>query len=24
VTPIGGTLFLIGWFCLAYGSVKSK
>ena len=24
VTPIGGTLFLIGWLCLAYGSVKSK
>ena len=24
VTPLGGTLFLIGWFCLAYGSVKSK
>ena len=24
VTPIGGTLFLIGWFCLAYGSLKSK
>ena len=24
VTPVGGTLFLIGWFCLAYGSVKSK
>ena len=24
VTPIGGTLFLIGWFCLAYGSFKSK
>lgn len=22
VTPIGGTLFLIGWFCLAYGSLK--
>ena len=24
VTPIGGTLFLIGWLCLAYGSLKSK
>ena len=24
VTPIGGTLFLIGWLCLAYGSFKSK
>ena len=24
VTPIGGTLFLIGWLCLAYGGVKSK
>ena len=24
VTPVGGTLFLIGWFCLAYGSFKSK
>ena len=22
VTPIGGTLFLIGWLCLAYGSLK--
>ena len=22
VTPIGGTLFLIGWFCLAYSSLK--
>jgi uncharacterized membrane protein YgdD (TMEM256/DUF423 family) len=22
VTPVGGTLFLIGWFCLAYGSLK--
>ena len=24
VTPIGGTLFLIGWLCLAYGGFKSK
>ncbi|OOF39664.1 hypothetical protein BKK47_06145 [Rodentibacter mrazii] len=24
ITPIGGTLFLIGWFSLAYGSFKSK
>ncbi|OOF56753.1 hypothetical protein BKK56_02590 [Rodentibacter genomosp. 2] len=24
LTPIGGTLFLIGWFSLAYGSFKSK
>ena len=24
VTPIWGTLFLIGWLCLAYGSFKSK
>ena len=24
VTPIGGTLFLIGWISLAYGSFKSK
>ena len=24
VTPIGGTLFLIGWICLAYGGFKSK
>ncbi|WP_109078500.1 DUF423 domain-containing protein [Aggregatibacter kilianii] len=24
LTPIGGTLFLIGWLCLAYGSFKSK
>ena len=24
VTPIGGTLFLIGWLCLAYGCFKSK
>lgn len=24
VTPIGGTLFLIGWLCLAYGSFKNK
>lgn len=24
ITPIGGTLFLIGWLCLAYGSFKSK
>jgi len=24
VTPIGGTLFLIGWLCLAYGAFKSK
>ncbi|OOF65511.1 DUF423 domain-containing protein [Rodentibacter sp. Ppn85] len=23
-TPVGGTLFLIGWFSLAYGSFKSK
>ena len=22
VTPIGGTLFLIGWLCLSYGSLK--
>ena len=22
ITPVGGTLFLIGWFCLAYGSLK--
>ena len=22
VTPVGGTLFLIGWLCLAYGSSK--
>ena len=22
VTPIGGILFLIGWLCLAYGSLK--
>ena len=22
VTPVGGTLFLIGWLCLAYGSLK--
>ena len=24
ITPVGGTLFLIGWLCLAYGSFKSK
>ncbi|WP_196252354.1 DUF423 domain-containing protein [Haemophilus influenzae] len=24
ITPIGGTLFLIGWISLAYGSFKSK
>ncbi|MBN6078616.1 DUF423 domain-containing protein [Aggregatibacter actinomycetemcomitans] len=24
LTPIGGTLFLIGWLGLAYGSFKSK
>ena len=24
VTPIGGTLFLIGWLCLACGGFKSK
>lgn len=24
LTPIGGTLFLIGWLSLAYGSIKSK
>ena len=24
VTPIGGTLFLIGWLCLAYFSVKTS
>ena len=24
VTPIGGTLFLMGWLCLAYGGFKSK
>ena len=24
VTPIGGTLFLIGWLCLAFGGFKSK
>ncbi len=24
MTPIGGTLFLIGWLCLAYGGFKSK
>lgn len=24
ITPIGGTLFLIGWLSLAYGSIKSK
>ena len=24
VTPIGGTLFLIGWLCLAYSGFKSK
>ena len=24
VTPIGGTLFLIDWLCLAYGGFKSK
>lgn len=24
LTPIGGTLFLIGWLCLAYCSFKSK
>lgn len=24
VTPIGGTLFLIGWLCLAYCGFKSK
>ena len=24
VTPIGGTLFLIGWLCLAYGGFKSE
>ncbi|MCQ9124557.1 DUF423 domain-containing protein [Rodentibacter caecimuris] len=24
LTPIGGSLFLIGWFSLAYGSFKSK
>ena len=24
VTPIGGTLFLIGWLCLAYVCFKSK
>ena len=24
VTPIGGTLFLIGWLRLAYGGFKSK
>ena len=24
ITPIGGTLFLIGWISLAYGSIKSK
>ena len=24
VTPVGGTLFLIGWLCLAYRSFKSK
>ena len=24
VTPIGGTLFLIGWLCFAYGGFKSK
>ena len=24
VTPIGGTLFLIGWLCVAYGGFKSK
>ncbi|MCQ9121137.1 DUF423 domain-containing protein [Rodentibacter pneumotropicus] len=24
ITPIGGILFLIGWFSLAYGSFKSK
>ena len=24
VTPIGGTLFLIGWISLAYGSFKNK
>ncbi|OOF86634.1 DUF423 domain-containing protein [Rodentibacter ratti] len=24
ITPIGGTLFLMGWLCLAYGSIKSK
>ena len=22
ITPVGGTLFLIGWLCLAYGSLK--
>ena len=24
ITPVGGTLFLIGWLYLAYGSFKSK
>ena len=24
ITPVGGTLFLIGWLCLSYGSFKSK
>ncbi|MBF0751866.1 MULTISPECIES: DUF423 domain-containing protein [unclassified Pasteurella] len=24
MTPIGGTLFLVGWFSLAYSSFKSK
>ena len=24
VTPVGGVLFLIGWLCLAYGSIKCK
>ena len=24
ITPIGGTLFLIGWISLTYGSFKSK
>ena len=24
ITPVGGTLFLVGWLCLAYGSFKSK
>lgn len=24
ITPIGGTLFLIGWISLAYGSFKNK
>ncbi|OOF42910.1 hypothetical protein BKK50_05920 [Rodentibacter rarus] len=24
LTPLGGTLFLVGWLCLAYGGLKTK